>query len=66
MIYHCNACRFNFERYSAVSACPDCGKQDIREANAAEKAEVMRYRKEFGPVTRFYTTGLIRWRSRGR
>lgn len=50
MIYHCNACRFNFERYSVVTACPDCGKQNLREATPQEKAEVRMYQKEFGPV----------------
>lgn len=50
MIYHCNACRFNFERYSTITACPDCGKQNIREADPAERAEFEMYRKEFEPI----------------
>lgn len=50
MIYHCNACKFNFQRFGEVTDCPDCGKQDIRYATAQEIAEFLDFQKEFEPA----------------
>ncbi len=47
MVYHCNACKFNFQRFGEVTDCPDCGKQDIRYATAEEIAEFLDFQKEF-------------------
>ena len=44
--YSCDSCGFNFERLSAVTECPSCGKTNIREATAGEQAAVMRYLSE--------------------
>ena len=44
MIYTCDKCRFIFERVGEVDACPDCGKEDIREADETEKEE---FQKKF-------------------
>ncbi len=58
MVYHCNACKFNFQRFGEVTDCPDCGKQDIRYATAQEIAEFLDFQKEFelsgdaGPLER--------------
>ena len=47
MIYQCNKCHFLFERAGEVERCPDCGNQDIREADHAGKEEFKRLREEF-------------------
>jgi len=47
MIYHCNACRFTFQRFSPTRCCPDCGKENIRYATKEERDEFRRYQEEF-------------------
>jgi micrococcal nuclease len=45
MISICESCRFVFERTGEISAGPDCGKPDIREASADVKSD---YNKNAG------------------
>lgn len=55
MIYTCNVCHFTFERVGDVDQCPDCGKRNIREANAAEKAEYLEYKEQ-------KEKGIVEWK----
>lgn len=55
MIYTCNVCHFTFERVGEVDQCPDCGKKNIREANAAEKAEYLEYKEQ-------KEKGIVEWK----
>jgi len=48
MIYACDHCRFIFNRAGKVDACPDCGKQFIREATKAENDEYMKNQAALG------------------
>ncbi|MDL2233083.1 hypothetical protein LJC63_05825, partial [Ruminococcaceae bacterium OttesenSCG-928-L11] len=45
-MYTCDACHFTFERAGETESCPDCGKLNIREANAIEVVEYRRNRGE--------------------
>ena len=47
MIYTCNVCRFTFRRSGEVDACPDCGKQSVREATDKEKDEYRKNQAEY-------------------
>ncbi len=44
--YICDACRFQFEDTSQPDSCPDCGKDEVREATEQEKAEYIKLQKE--------------------
>ena len=46
MIYTCNVCHFTFERVGGVDQCPDCGKNNVREAKETEKAEYLAYKEQ--------------------
>ena len=48
-LYACEmrVCRFLFECEEKPERCPDCGKKNIRPANAKEKAEYEQRKKEF-------------------
>ena len=54
MIYTCNVCYFTFERVGEVDQFPDCGKKNVREANAAEKAEYLEYKEQ-------KKKGIVEW-----
>ena len=45
MIYACDACKFLFSRTGIPTACEDCGKQIIREADETEQQEFERNQK---------------------
>ena len=49
VLYACETkdCRFLFESEGEPERCPDCGKKNIRLANAKEKAEYEQRKKEF-------------------
>ena len=47
MIYTCEKCRFTFRRSKEVEACPDCGKQAVREATEKEKEEYRANREKY-------------------
>lgn len=39
MVYVCDHCHFLFSRVSSTTACPDCGKENIRPAEPEEIRE---------------------------
>lgn len=42
----CDACRYQFEQKNQPDRCPDCGKEQVREANEQETAEYIKLQKE--------------------
>jgi uncharacterized Zn finger protein (UPF0148 family) len=44
--YTCGSCMFSFERRGAVSDCPHCGRETVREVTAEEVVEVLRNRAD--------------------
>ncbi len=44
--YICDACKFQFTRRTESDRCPDCGKENIREATENEIAEFIRIQEE--------------------
>ena len=47
-LYTCQVCKYTFENDKLMDNCPDCGKQEIREATTAECECYIRYQKEIG------------------
>lgn len=45
MIYHCDACLYNFDEEQMPSRCPDCGKPAVREATEEEIQSYIRLKK---------------------
>ena len=45
--YICDNCHFQFERTGDCDRCPDCGKEQIREANEEEKKDYLSLKAEF-------------------
>lgn len=45
-VYYCKNCGFTFKRESAVDACPDCGKPEVRPALEREIEEFQRMQDE--------------------
>lgn len=39
MVYACDSCHFLFSRVSPTTTCPDCGKENIRQAEPEEVRE---------------------------
>jgi hypothetical protein len=44
--YTCEKCLFSFERRGPVEACPDCGRENLRDATTEEIAELKNNRME--------------------
>lgn len=44
--YICDACKFQFTRISEPERCPDCGKENVREANEEEIADFIKLQEE--------------------
>ena len=42
----CDACKFQFTRSEEPERCPDCGKENIREANEAEILDFIKLQEE--------------------
>ncbi|MCL2837733.1 MAG: hypothetical protein FWE04_01510 [Oscillospiraceae bacterium] len=48
MIYICDSCKFLFRRTDEPTTCPDCGSENIREANEEENLEFEENKKMHG------------------
>ena len=44
--YICDSCKFQFTRSGEPDRCPDCGKENVREANRSEIEDFLRLQEE--------------------
>lgn len=44
--YICDACKFQFVRTKETDRCPDCGKENICEANETEVSAFLKLQEE--------------------